>query len=203
MYKRQEIISPDYHLIAVGIERTVSWRLKAAAAIDEVHRQGGVAIAAHPFEEFWPAYDEAAMRRLDGAEIVQPVIYTTWNARRDFQQFFARRRLTAIGSSDYHGLGPVGLCRTYVFVREASEAGILEALRQGHTVVYDRQAAVYGDPALIQLAGPESRLRGPESTDQEGGFLVLLSRICGLLGMILTATVSFPRSRAAVSPSPD
>jgi hypothetical protein len=95
-----------------------------------------------PMAEFWPAFNEEAMRKLDGAEIVQPVIYAAGNARREFQEFFARKRLTASGSSDYHGLGPVGLCRTYVFVREAGEPGILQALREGHTVVYDRLDAV-------------------------------------------------------------
>jgi hypothetical protein len=187
----EEIISPDYHLIAVGIEHTISWRLKAAGAIDEVHRQGGIAIAAHPIAEFWPGWNADAVRKLDGAEIVQPVIYTTEYARRQMQEFSARQRLTAIGSSDYHGLGPVGLCRTYVFVRDSGESGILQALRQGHTVVYDRLSAVYGDPALIQLAGAESRLRGPEPTGREGGFLVLVSRTCGLLGMIGLSVCAF------------
>ena len=180
----EEIHSPGYHLIALGIESTVSWRLKAAAAVDAVHRQGGVAIAAHPIAQFWPAFDREAMRKLDGAEIVQPIVYSSGNARREFEEFFARRRFTAIGSSDYHGLGPVGLCRTYVFVREASEQGILQALREGHTVVYDGVGAVYGDPALIQLAGSESRLRGSETTRPERGLLVVFSRTCGLLGMI-------------------
>jgi predicted metal-dependent phosphoesterase TrpH len=187
----EEIVSPDYHLIAVGIENTISWRLRAGAAIDEVHRQGGIAIAAHPIAEFWPGWNAEAMRKLDGAEIVQPVIYTTEYARREMREFFARRRLTAIGASDYHGLGPVGLCRTYVFVREASEPGILQALREGHTVVYDRMGAVYGDPSLIQLAGPESRLRGPEPVGSESGFLVVLSRTCGLLGMIGLSLCAF------------
>ena len=78
----------------------------------------------------------------------------------------------------------MGLCRTYVFVREASEQGILQALREGHTVVYDGVGAVYGDPALIQLAGSESRLRGLAPTRPESGFLVVFCRTCGLLGMI-------------------
>jgi hypothetical protein len=191
----EEIVSPGYHLIAVGIEHTISWRLNAAAAIDEVHRQGGIAIAAHPVAEFWPGWNAAAMRKLDGAEIVQPVIYTTGNARREMQEFAARRRLTAIGSSDYHGLGPVGLCRTYVFARDAGsqgiESGILEALREGHTVVYGRLGAAYGDPSLIQLAGPESHLRGPEPTARESKFLLVISRTCGLLGMIGLSLCAF------------
>ena len=64
-------------------------------------------------------------------------------------------RLTAIGDTDYHlgpmspYLGEMGLCRTYVFVRERTEKGVLDALREGRTVVYDREH-IYGDPAMIQ-----------------------------------------------------
>src|SRR6185295_20018098 len=44
----EEIVSTRYHLLAVAIATTIGWRQTAARAIDEVHRQGGVAIAAHP-----------------------------------------------------------------------------------------------------------------------------------------------------------
>ena len=43
----EEILSePRYHLIAVGISTYVDFHQRAADAIDEIHRQGGVAIAA-------------------------------------------------------------------------------------------------------------------------------------------------------------
>jgi hypothetical protein len=174
----EEIHGPRFHMIAVGIHSTISWRLSAAAAIDEVHRQGGVAIAAHPVAEAWPAFDAGAMPKLDATEVVQPIVYGGEQRRRELEEFYARGRLTAIGSSDYHGVGPLGLCRTYVFAREDSEQGILEALRAGRTVVFDR-GRVYGDRALIGLVR-EERLRGPEGS----GWLAAFSRVCGVLGLI-------------------
>ena len=55
------------------------------------------------------------------------------------------------------GRGPLGVCRTYVFTQDTSEQGILDAIRERRTVVYDR-GQVYGDPALIRLAAQDGRL---------------------------------------------
>jgi hypothetical protein len=151
----EEIVSSHYHVLAVGIEPTVSWRQTAASAIDVVHRQGGVAIAAHPLAQFWAAYDADAMRKLDGAKVLHP---------------------TAIGDSDYHGLGPMGLCRTYIFTPEDTEQAILSALRQRHTVVYDRGRA-YGDPALIRLAAEDGTLPKLALAMPAPGYLKVYSRI--------------------------
>ena len=104
------------------------------------------------------------------------------------------------GSSDFHGIGPIGLCRTYVFAREASEQGILEALRQGHTVVYGNHGDAYGDAALIALAAQYGRLREREPAAPRGGFLGWLSRICGVAGM-LGLTVSEFRGRPRTAPA--
>jgi PHP domain-containing protein len=179
----EEIHAPGYHLIAVGIHSSISWRLNAAAAIDQVHKQGGIAIAAHPVAQFWPAFDTEAMRTLDGAEVLQPIAYSSQAAAGQLRQFYERRRLTAIGSSDYHGLGPLGLCRTYVFAREQTENGILDALRTGRTVVFDRDRA-YGDPALVRLSVENRRLLEARPPSSVEAFLVVLSRICALVGLI-------------------
>ena len=61
-----------YHILALGIENTIGWRQQAGSTIDEVHQQGGVAIAAHPVVPF-AKYDAEAMRKLDGAEVVHPI----------------------------------------------------------------------------------------------------------------------------------
>ncbi len=188
----EEIHAPRYHLIAIGIHSTITWRKSAAAAIDDVHKQGGFAIAAHPVAESWPAFDAEAMRRLDGSEVVQPIAYSGEKAASQLRQFYRRTPLTAIGSSDYHGPGPLGLCRTYVFVRERTEEGILEALRSHRTVVFDRSRA-FGDPALIQLAIADSRLIRPEMRPSWQRFLAALSRTCGITGLIGLILLGFSK----------
>lgn len=186
----QELHSTGYHLLAIGIRNTIDWRQPARSAIDDVHRQGGVAIAAHPIAPY-TAYDAQALRHLDGAEVVHPLGLRSAAFAAQLRDFFGRAQLTAIGDTDYH-LGPLspyvgamGLCRTYVFVRERTEQGILEALREGRTVVYDREL-VYGDPAMIQLATADGRLSQLAVTRSraEQHFTGSLSGMLGVLGLL-------------------
>src|SRR6266849_4394693 len=58
-----------FHEIAAGIHETVRYRRSGGTAIDNIHRQGGIVIVAHPFSDFWPAYNATLLRGLDGAEI--------------------------------------------------------------------------------------------------------------------------------------
>ena len=178
----EEIIAPKYHLIAAGISETISFRQSAVSAIDEVHRQGGIAIAAHPGPDWWAGYDDEAMRSLDGAEICHPTIYAVSEAQADYERFAARAPVAAIGSSDFHGLGMMGLCRTYVFARDSSEQAIIDAVRAHRTVVYGLDGKAYGDQALAQLAA-EHRLMDTTLLRSRGGMLDWLSRIAGLAGL--------------------
>jgi PHP-associated len=184
----EEIVRPSFHLIAAGITTTVTFMQSAAGAIDEVHRQGGIAIAAHPDAEFWEGFDAPAMQRLDGAEICHPSalvpeLVFKEDVQRTYEIFAARAPLAAIGSSDFHGLGPMGLCRTYVFADAVSEQGILDAVRAHRTVVYGRDGRVYGDPALVQLAAQAGGLRDREPARDRAGWPDWVSRIAGLLGL--------------------
>ena len=192
----QEILAPDHHVIAVGIDRVVDSHLSVAAEIDEVHRQGGVAIAAHPLMEFWPAFDAAALGRLDGAEICHPLIYRSADDQRTFEQFFARGSFAAIGSSDFHGLSRMGVCRTFVFARDTSPAAILDALRGHRTVLYGLGGQAYGDPALIALAATRPDLRESATTDAPPSSWDWISRISGVAGLLGLATVSRARAVA-------
>src|SRR5262245_3101175 len=147
----EEIRGARYHLIALGIAHRVTWDQDAAAAIDEVHRQGGVAIAAHPGVQYWPAYS-GAMTMLDGSEVMQPAALRSGRILNQLRTFSQQGPRAAIGSSDYHGLGRLGMCRTYVFARDDSAASIIDALRAGRTVVYDTNGRAIGGPDLIRLA---------------------------------------------------
>jgi hypothetical protein len=196
----EEIHSIRYHLLAVGITQTINWRQRASTAIDEVHRQGGVAIAAHPVGRFKSGYDAEAMGKLDGTEVVHPIALTDEGYARELREFFARRPITAIGDSDYHlgplapDLGAMGLSRTYVFAREKSGKGVLDALREGHTVVYDREH-VYGDPELIQAAANDGTLPKLAHAGRTITLLGWFSRVWGLFGLACVTARSYVRSR--------
>ena len=195
----EEVLSePHYHLIAVGIARRVSFRQRAADAIDEVHRQGGVAIAAHPREEYWSGWDADAMARLDGAEICHPLIYAVDETQSEFERFAARGSVAAIGSSDFHGIGPMGACRTFVFASGDSPSAILEAVRAHRTVVYGRDGRAYGDAALMPLAERAGLREAAIEWQRRGGALDWWSRIAGVIGLagLVMASRGGPRRDA-------
>lgn len=180
----EEIVAPGYHILAIGINSTVSWNQNVAGAIDEIHKQGGVAIAAHPIASFWPAYGPDAMSKLDGAEVLHPIAYFRPGAYQELQQFFRRANLAAIGDSDFHGLGLMGLCRTFVFASDDSDAAILNAVRTRRTVVFDRDGQASGDPALIDLARHSIQFAALQSPPSNQGLLSKLSRTVGIIGLI-------------------
>ena len=158
----EEVTARGFHIAAVGVEHPVDWTHSASAAIDAIHAQGGIAIAAHPSLKLWSAFDEDALPKLDGAERAHAGIYQGWGADHQLAVFYTsarayQPRLAAIGSSDFHTVGYPGFCRTYVFAQEPSARGILDAVRAGRTVAYDRHGQPHGDAALFPLLPPDNR----------------------------------------------
>jgi predicted metal-dependent phosphoesterase TrpH len=147
----EEITAPRYHLIGVGLSSTIPHGVPLAEAIASVHAQGGVSIIAHPYDMDWLPADAPELQAIDGAEVVRGEALVDDEAAARLGNFFARGSFTAIGSSDFHGLGQIGFARTWVFARERSARGVMDALREGRTVVYGRDRT-YGDPALVALA---------------------------------------------------
>lgn len=112
------------------------------------------------------------------------MIYVSGEAQRDFERFAARGRVAAIGSSDFHGLGRMGMCRTYVFARDHSAEAILEAIRARRTVVYGLGGQAYGDPSLVRLAAEHPHLLEAATVDARAGWLDWVSRACGVVGLL-------------------
>jgi len=153
----EEVANPRFHMLAVGIQRTISWQQDSSAVLADIHAQGGIAIAAHPTLGF-QEYSDDTVARLDGSEVMHPLVYGSEEQAAEIRAFNTRAHVAVIGDSDFHGVGRIGQCRTYVFVKERTAAGILEAVRAHRTIVYDG-AHVYGDQALIILANQDGRLR--------------------------------------------
>ena len=149
---------------------------------------GGFRVLAVDFH----THSAPAMERLDGAEICHPGAFVYDTGQDDLERFAARAPVAAIGSSDFHGLGPMGICRTYVFAADASEQGILDGVRAHRTVVYGRDGHAYGDPALVRLAEDAGGFRDREPWRSPVGWLEWASRIGGVLGL---SGVIFSRHR--------
>ena len=185
----QEITTPTFHLVAIGIRQPIDWRLPLRAAIAAVHRAGGVAIAAHPVRTFWRvAEDDSGLDLLDGAEAVAESGARFDRSRREIREFYDRTRrrnadLAPIGSSDFHMIVPLGVCRTYVFVREVSERGVLEAIAHGRTVAVDDSKQMVGDARFVH------RLRGVPEFPAAAALPARLAAILALLGLGLIVCV--------------
>jgi predicted metal-dependent phosphoesterase TrpH len=184
----EEITDPDYHLIAVGIHEAVAPGPPVAQVVAEIHRQGGIAIAAHPSASFG-GYDDAALAAVDGTEVAHPAYFEKYH--REFAEVFARAKglnphVAPIGSSDFHNNPALGECRTFVFSRERSAAGVLDAIREGRTVALDERGVFYGDPVLIE------RVRRTPPTGRTDAHrpwrrLSIALAWCGLAGLVLMA----------------
>ncbi len=161
----EEITGRDFHLIGVGLEQPVNWDQPARGAIADVHAQGGVAIAAHPMHGFAEGYDTVALAELDGLEAAYHDS-TSPKIAAQLEEFYQRTltrnpEVAAIGSSDFHTSGPLGLCRTYLFVRERSRAGVLDAIRDGRTVARCERSQLRGRPELVRLLEPHRDTLAP------------------------------------------
>ena len=174
----EEITGRDFHLIGIGIERTVNWDQPVRAAIADVHAQGGVAIAAHPTRGF-DGYGPVALADLDGVEVAYRDTLSAAMSLQ-FEGFYQRAlaqnpEVAAIGSSDFHTSGPMGLCRTYLLVRERSEAGVIDAIRDGRTVGRCEGSPLRGRPELVHLLEPyRDALAPPDETTAQTLALLLV-----------------------------
>jgi hypothetical protein len=180
----EEVTNPSFHLIAVGIVSDIEWNQSAVDAIADIHAQGGVAVAAHPERDFWAGWDEAAMAAVDGVEVAHPMLESEPDARSDFDVFFARvlsgnPDVARIGSSDYHVTDAPGQCRTYLFARERSRIGVLEAIRAGRTVARRADGSLVGDSALVEQVRAHVRPEPPATARAAH----TLSAVCAWLGM--------------------
>lgn len=150
----QELTTPGFHIVAVGVRTMIDWRLDVPGAVRAIHAQGGAAIAAHPVPLAWKPVDDESLRALDGVEVAHPMAQRTGKWRRELDAFFAQARaanpdVAPIGSTDFHVTGPLGLCRTYLLTSDRSPAGAIDAIREGRTVAADQYGRLYGSPDHI------------------------------------------------------
>jgi len=154
----EEVSSRDGHIVALYLERRIRPGMSAAATVDAIHDQGGLAIAVHPF---WRTERVARNGRVHGvgwlaAELDFDAIEVE-NATPGFYVFnqLAHRLnlglgAAELGSSDAHILDAVGRAytefpgKTPEALRTAIESGATTARRQRYRAVGLMRYAAWG-----------------------------------------------------------
>jgi predicted metal-dependent phosphoesterase TrpH len=154
----EEVSSRDGHIVALFLERKVRPGMSAAATLDAIHDQGGLAIAVHPF---WRTQRRARSRPAHGvgwlaAELDFDAIEVE-NATPGFylvNQLARRLNLglgaAELGSSDAHILDAIGRAytefagKTPEALRAAIESGMTTARRRRYRAVGLVRYAAWG-----------------------------------------------------------
>lgn len=188
-----EITRRGYHIIVLGQKQRVDPDLPLKEQLRLVHKQGALAIAAHPVKKFWPAL-LPELRWLDGCEVMHPIAFRgespagwRWS---EMVEFYRRGRATnprfaAIGSSDYHFFSPLGVVRTLLFVRSVDEAGVLEAIRSAKTVTFGPKGERFGPDDLLALLAREPYLPRTSDYHYRGrGVIDVIGRSLAFVGFV-------------------
>ena len=190
----EEVTMPHAHVAAVGLSHRVDWHGSVPAVAAAIHAQGGVAIAAHPVGDERAFWTDDDFRAVDGVEVAHPAMFASDAYRRDLRSAYdeasrAHPHIAAIGSSDDHTGEPIGLCRTYVFAREATAAGVVDAIRGGRTVACDADGVVTGPPSLAAAVSGLCRLDA--AAGQRTPVLPRLATAITWIGLVALAFFGF------------
>jgi len=161
-----------------------------------------VAIGFHPAGKYARSFDDA-VEVIDGVEAAHPLVHTFDEGRRDLAAFYRRATakrpsLAAIGSTDFHHFAPVGLSRTYVFARDVSQAGVLDAIRSGTTVACNGDGETTGPAELVAVVEADCKVAGV-APPAGAGAAVRRTALAASAGLRPAARWAFISSTAARS----
>jgi hypothetical protein len=135
-----EVSTREGHFLAYGVTNpfAVPRGIGVRELCEEVHRQGGAVVAAHPFRWGQPFEGILAIHRprLDGLELM------TSNMDGHCRQRAARVRerlgLTGLGSSDAHNEDVLGCCYTEFAATIRDRTDLIEAIRSRQATACER-----------------------------------------------------------------
>ncbi len=141
-----EVSSREGHILVYGVTNpfAVPHGIGVAALCREVHRQGGAAVAAHPFR--WGQKFDDILRRekpeLDGLELMTNNMDA--DGRRRAASIRTEYKLAGLGSSDAHHEDTLGCCYTEFPDTLRSIKDVVQAIRDRKTAAHERGAADLG-----------------------------------------------------------
>jgi len=124
-----EVTSADGHIVGLGVSKLIPRDLSANETVERIRKQGGIAIAAHPFAlGRRPGLVRKA--KFDAIEVLNSRAFLLSNplARR----FAERNKIPMVAGSDAHHRDEIGLAYTTVDCEPKIES-ILEHIKTGRS----------------------------------------------------------------------
>jgi predicted metal-dependent phosphoesterase TrpH len=135
-----EVSAREGHFLAYGVTNpfAIPRGIGVAELCNEVHRQGGAVVAAHPFRWGQPFRDIVRRHRpaLDGMELMTSNMDA--DCRRQAAEVRAELGVAGLGCSDAHHEDTLGFCYTDFAEHITSNAELVEAIRGTRATAYDR-----------------------------------------------------------------
>lgn len=205
----EEVTTATGHWLALGIGagQVVDWRYQVRDGlidrhVDQVHRVGGLCVAAHPHAPYPSGDFEYPYQGFDAVEVWNG-LWTSdrpWNADNEaalaewggglLSGIREGRWRPAMGNSDTHLEGQIGIPHTVVFAEELSTPAILAGIRAGRSWIAESAAVAV---SLTATAGARDAGMGGRLTTL-GEQVVVRARVGG----VPSATVSFHTDRGEV-----
>jgi predicted metal-dependent phosphoesterase TrpH len=141
VYAGVEVSTADGHFLCYGLTDATRTPpgIGVADLCAEVHRQGGVVVAAHPYR--WGQDFDAILRdadpALDGLELMSNNMDEPLRVRA--LELWKTRRWAGLGNSDAHEEGIIGKCYTEFDHAVRDLRDLVEAIRSGQTTAMARE----------------------------------------------------------------
>ncbi len=132
VYGGAEVSAMEGHFLVYGIQSLdrLPKGIALAELCKEVHKQGGVVIAAHPYR--WGQDFDALLKEspaLDGVEVMSKNIEAAHESK--ITELWRNRRWAGLGNSDAHQIDQLGCCYTEFNVPIRSFGDLIKALQKG------------------------------------------------------------------------
>jgi len=184
----EEVTTPVGHWLALGLKSGQVVDAQPHRGLIQVHRAGGLGVVAHPHAPYpsgtfgWP---------MDGFDLVEVwnglwASDRPWNADNEAALADWAGNLTAdlrlgrwrpaMGNSDTHLSGQIGLPHTVVLAEDRTEQAILEGLRAGRSWIAESAEV---DLTFVGVAGSRCAAIG-DRLDSNGEVVVLRTKVRGV-----------------------
>lgn len=122
-----EVSSRHGHIVALNIQEQIPKDLGVDETVDRIHKQGGVAIACHPFALFKGSIGKHVTAKFDAVEAINASAFPFNNSTRKANELAEQLKLPKTAGTDAH-YGPV-IGKAYTLVEaEPNVESIINAI---------------------------------------------------------------------------